>query len=135
MRFQGSSVVMYRDENLRRYQYFVTPDWAGEYRRSVVQLLCHESLCPFLGGVYASPSLAGSRCVFYLLLLGTSMTLAVTPSPGALIAGTWAAMQYMGHKWVYSYLYTVPPLHTLLQRIPGVVQVNCYLRQKNRGCY
>jgi sphinganine-1-phosphate aldolase len=54
---KGSSVIMYRDAALRRYQYYVTPNWTG--------------------GVYASPSLSGSR-------------------PGALIAGTWAAMQYMG---------------------------------------
>nr|GAT58568.1 sphinganine-1-phosphate aldolase [Mycena chlorophos] len=54
---KGTSVIMYRDEELRRYQYYVYPDW--------------------MGGVYASPSLSGSR-------------------PGALIAGTWAAMQYMG---------------------------------------
>ncbi|KAJ6498960.1 pyridoxal phosphate-dependent transferase [Mycena sanguinolenta] len=54
---KGSSVIMYRDAELRRYQYYVNPGWSG--------------------GVYASPSLSGSR-------------------PGALIAGTWAAMQYMG---------------------------------------
>ncbi|KAG1772581.1 PLP-dependent transferase [Suillus placidus] len=54
---KGSSVIMYRDAALRRHQYYITPYWTG--------------------GVYASPSLSGSR-------------------PGALIAGTWAAMQYMG---------------------------------------
>ncbi|KZT29117.1 PLP-dependent transferase [Neolentinus lepideus HHB14362 ss-1] len=54
---KGSSVVMYRNAELRRHQYYVNPEW--------------------MGGVYASPSLAGSR-------------------PGSLIAGTWAAMQYMG---------------------------------------
>ncbi|OAX35689.1 PLP-dependent transferase [Rhizopogon vinicolor AM-OR11-026] len=54
---KGSSVIMYRDATLRRHQYYVLPDWTG--------------------GVYASPSLSGSR-------------------PGALIAGTWAAMHYMG---------------------------------------
>jgi len=54
---KGSSIIMYRSAELREYQYYVYPDWSG--------------------GVYASPSLAGSR-------------------PGALIAGTWAAMQYMG---------------------------------------
>ncbi|KAJ7130839.1 pyridoxal phosphate-dependent transferase [Mycena crocata] len=54
---KGSSVIMYRDADLRRFQYYVNPDWTG--------------------GVYASPSLSGSR-------------------PGALIAGTWAAMQFMG---------------------------------------
>ncbi|KAL0956770.1 hypothetical protein HGRIS_002890 [Hohenbuehelia grisea] len=54
---KGTSVIMYRDADLRRHQYYVNPSWTG--------------------GVYASPGLAGSR-------------------PGALIAGTWAAMQYMG---------------------------------------
>jgi sphinganine-1-phosphate aldolase len=54
---KGSSVIMYRDSELRSHQYYVNPDWSG--------------------GVYASPSLSGSR-------------------PGALIAGTWAAMQYLG---------------------------------------
>ncbi|KAJ7187901.1 pyridoxal phosphate-dependent transferase [Mycena filopes] len=54
---KGSSVIMYRDAELRRYQYYINPDWSG--------------------GVYASPSLSGSR-------------------PGAIIAATWAAMQYMG---------------------------------------
>ncbi|KAI0358513.1 PLP-dependent transferase [Trametes cingulata] len=56
---KGNSVIMYRDAALRRFQYYVNPDWVG--------------------GVYASPSIAGSR-------------------PGALIAGTWAALQYMGHS-------------------------------------
>jgi len=55
---KGSSVVMYRNADLRLYQYYVNPEWPG--------------------GVYASPGLSGSR-------------------PGALIAGTWAAMQFMGH--------------------------------------
>ncbi|TFL07159.1 pyridoxal phosphate-dependent transferase [Pterulicium gracile] len=56
---KGTSVIMYRDSALRQYQYYVNPSWTG--------------------GVYASPSLSGSR-------------------PGALIAGTWAVMQYMGHQ-------------------------------------
>ncbi|OSX65939.1 hypothetical protein POSPLADRAFT_1064542 [Postia placenta MAD-698-R-SB12] len=56
---KGNSVIMYRDAELRRHQYYVNPGWVG--------------------GVYASPSIAGSR-------------------PGALIAGTWAAMHYMGHS-------------------------------------
>ncbi|KZS98485.1 PLP-dependent transferase, partial [Sistotremastrum niveocremeum HHB9708] len=54
---KGSSVIMYRTPELRQYQYYVNPDWAG--------------------GVYASPSIAGSR-------------------PGALLAGAWAAMQFIG---------------------------------------
>jgi sphinganine-1-phosphate aldolase len=54
---KGSSTVLYRTEALRTYQYFVTPNWPG--------------------GIYASPSIAGSR-------------------PGALIAGCWASMMATG---------------------------------------
>ncbi|WFD36478.1 sphinganine-1-phosphate aldolase [Malassezia cuniculi] len=54
---KGTSVVMYRTKALRRYQYFVSEGWVG--------------------GVYASPTLAGSR-------------------PGALIAGAWATMVRLG---------------------------------------
>ncbi|KAJ1656417.1 Dihydrosphingosine phosphate lyase [Dispira simplex] len=56
---KGSSVVMYRNKALQHSQYFVAPDWPG--------------------GIYASPTIAGSR-------------------PGALIAGCWAAMMYMGEQ-------------------------------------
>jgi len=38
---KGNSVVLYRNANLRKYQYYVCPDWSG--------------------GVYASPNMAGSR--------------------------------------------------------------------------
>jgi len=54
---KGSSTVLYRSAVLRSYQYFVVPDWSG--------------------GVYASPSIAGSR-------------------PGALIAGCWASLMNVG---------------------------------------
>lgn len=54
---KGNSVILYRSAALRRYQYYVCPDWSG--------------------GVYASPSMAGSR-------------------PGALIAGCWASLMKMG---------------------------------------
>ncbi|KAF9010763.1 pyridoxal phosphate-dependent transferase [Cyathus striatus] len=54
---KGTSVIMYRDAELRKFQYYVNPTWTG--------------------GVYASPSLSGSR-------------------PGALIAGTWAVLQHIG---------------------------------------
>lgn len=50
---KGSSVIMYRDKKIRKYQYFVQTEWSG--------------------GVYGSPTMAGSR-------------------PGALSAGCWAAM-------------------------------------------
>ncbi|CZR52981.1 probable sphingosine-1-phosphate lyase [Phialocephala subalpina] len=54
---KGNSTVLYRTANLRQYQYFISPDWSG--------------------GVYASPSIAGSR-------------------PGALIAGCWASLMSVG---------------------------------------
>lgn len=54
---KGSSVIMYRNEDLRMHQYFVTTEWTG--------------------GLYGSPTLAGSR-------------------PGALVVGCWATMINMG---------------------------------------
>ncbi|XP_031434819.1 sphingosine-1-phosphate lyase 1 isoform X2 [Clupea harengus] len=56
---KGSSVVLYSSKEYRHYQYFVAPDWQG--------------------GIYASPSIAGSR-------------------PGGIIAACWATMMYMGEK-------------------------------------
>ena len=56
---KGSSVVLYRGSELRRYQYFMTTDWPG--------------------GLYLSPTLAGSR-------------------PGALSAECWAAMVSIGEQ-------------------------------------
>lgn len=56
---KGNSVILYRTKKLRQYQYFISPDWSG--------------------GVYGSPSIAGSR-------------------PGALIAGAWASMMSVGEK-------------------------------------
>jgi sphinganine-1-phosphate aldolase len=38
---KGSSIVMYRTEELRRYQYFAVPEWTG--------------------GIYATPTISGSR--------------------------------------------------------------------------
>ncbi len=56
---KGTSVVLYKSNELRRFQYFDVPDWAG--------------------GLYASPTAAGSRS-------------------GGLTAATWASMIYMGEK-------------------------------------
>ncbi|EEP80301.1 sphingosine-1-phosphate lyase [Uncinocarpus reesii 1704] len=56
---KGNSVVLYRNRTLRSYQYFILPEWSG--------------------GVYASPSIAGSR-------------------PGALIAGCWASLMAIGES-------------------------------------
>jgi glutamate/tyrosine decarboxylase-like PLP-dependent enzyme len=56
---KGTSVVLYRGRELRHSQFFVAPDWPG--------------------GLYYSPTLAGSR-------------------PGALLATAWAAMLAMGES-------------------------------------
>ncbi|KAI9216338.1 pyridoxal phosphate-dependent transferase [Blastocladiella britannica] len=54
---KGSSVIMFKNKSIRKHMYFVAPDWCG--------------------GIYASPTIAGSR-------------------PGALIAGCWATMLSIG---------------------------------------
>jgi glutamate/tyrosine decarboxylase-like PLP-dependent enzyme len=56
---KGTSVVLYRGRQLRHSQYFVATDWPG--------------------GLYYSPTMAGSR-------------------PGALLATAWAAMLAMGEQ-------------------------------------
>jgi len=56
---KGTSVVLYRGKALRHFQYYLTTDWPG--------------------GLYLSPTLAGSR-------------------PGALSAECWAAMLSIGEK-------------------------------------
>ncbi|XP_051935901.1 sphingosine-1-phosphate lyase 1 isoform X1 [Hippocampus zosterae] len=56
---KGSSVILYSDKKYRHYQYFVAPDWQG--------------------GIYASPSIAGSR-------------------PGGIVAACWATMMHMGQN-------------------------------------
>lgn len=56
---KGVSVVLYRNETLRHYQYYTLTDWPG--------------------GLYFSPTIAGSR-------------------PGGLIAAAWAAMVTMGEQ-------------------------------------
>jgi glutamate/tyrosine decarboxylase-like PLP-dependent enzyme len=54
---RGSSTVMYRSKELRRHQFFSYADWPG--------------------GLYGSPTMAGSR-------------------PGGAIAAAWAVMNYLG---------------------------------------
>lgn len=56
---KGTSVVLYRNNIFRRHQYFSIPDWPG--------------------GLYASPTAAGSRS-------------------GGLTAATWAALVYLGEE-------------------------------------
>ncbi|XP_073452808.1 sphingosine-1-phosphate lyase 1 [Aquarana catesbeiana] len=54
---KGSSVILYSNKDYRHYQYFVASDWPG--------------------GLYASPSIAGSR-------------------PGGIVAACWATMMHIG---------------------------------------
>ncbi|SOV05007.1 probable sphingosine-1-phosphate lyase [Ustilago sp. UG-2017a] len=54
---KGLSTILYRSAELRRLQYYIKTDWPG--------------------GVYATPTLSGSR-------------------PGSIIAGTWTAMLHLG---------------------------------------
>ncbi|EJS42266.1 dpl1p [Saccharomyces arboricola H-6] len=56
---KGSSVIMYRNSDLRMHQYYVNPAWTG--------------------GLYGSPTLAGSR-------------------PGAIVVGCWATMVNIGEN-------------------------------------
>ncbi|KAK5704884.1 Dihydrosphingosine phosphate lyase [Elasticomyces elasticus] len=84
---KGNSVVLYRSKALRRYQYYVCPDWSG--------------------GVYASPSMAGSR-------------------PGALIAGCWASLMKMGED---GYLDTCLKIVGARQKIEDAVRGNDSLRR------
>ncbi len=65
---KGNSTLLYRTQALRTYQYFVSPDWSG--------------------GVYASPSIAGSR-------------------PGALIATCWASLMSQGESGYISSCHSI----------------------------
>ncbi|XP_023574219.1 sphingosine-1-phosphate lyase 1 [Octodon degus] len=56
---KGSSVVLYSDKKFRKYQFFISTDWPG--------------------GIYASPSIAGSR-------------------PGGIIAACWATLMHFGEN-------------------------------------
>lgn len=82
---KGASVVMYNDSELRAHQYFVATDWTG--------------------GIYASPSMPGSR-------------------PGGLIAGTWAALVLMGEegylKCAKEILQTAKEIEAGLRQIKGI---------------
>ncbi|CDK24712.1 unnamed protein product [Kuraishia capsulata CBS 1993] len=61
---KGSSVIMYRNNKLRECQYYISTEW--------------------MGGLYGSPTLAGSR-------------------PGALMAGCWATMVNIGQEGYVNY--------------------------------
>ena len=80
---KGTSVVLYRSPELRRYQYYTASDWPG--------------------GLYYSPTLAGSR-------------------PGALSATCWAAMVTMGEdgytQATASILAAADYIRTWIEQIP-----------------
>lgn len=77
---KGSSVIMYRSPKYRKYQYYISNNWVG--------------------GLYGSPTLAGSR-------------------PGALTVGAWATMVYLGRdgykKQVGDILHTARVLRTAIE--------------------
>ena len=80
---KGTSVVLYRDEALRHYQFYTSTEWPG--------------------GLYFSPTLAGSR-------------------PGALSAACWAAMLSIGEEGYLqatkAILETADKIKTGIQSIP-----------------
>ncbi|XP_074502877.1 sphingosine-1-phosphate lyase 1 isoform X1 [Sebastes fasciatus] len=82
---KGSSVILYSDKEYRHYQYFVAPDWQG--------------------GIYASPSIAGSR-------------------PGGIIAACWATMMHMGENGYIDatkkIVSTARKIKTEIRKIKGV---------------
>ncbi|KAM3863302.1 sphingosine-1-phosphate lyase 1 [Diretmus argenteus] len=83
---KGSSVILYSDKMYRHYQYFVAPDWQG--------------------GIYASPSVAGSR-------------------PGGIIAACWATMMHMGENGYVDatrkIISTARKIKTEISKIEGVL--------------
>lgn len=84
---KGSSTVMYRTAALRAYQYFISADWSG--------------------GVYGSPSIAGSR-------------------PGALIAGCWASLMSVGEN---GYIDACSTIVGATKKIIEAIQDNPLLKQ------
>lgn len=82
---KGSSVVLYANKALRSHQYFVAPNWPG--------------------GVYASPTIAGSRA-------------------GALLAGCWATMLRVGEEgYVDATRQIIAAARTIadgIRKIPGL---------------
>jgi len=77
---KGTSVVLYRSNRLRRHQYFSVPDWPG--------------------GLYASPTAAGSRS-------------------GGLTAATWAALVYLGEE---GYLNAARSIMAVADRIKAGIE-------------
>lgn len=85
---KGTSVVLYRNSTFRRYQYFNIPDWPG--------------------GMYASPTAAGSRS-------------------GGLTAATWAAMVYLGEagylKAVRAIMRVADAIKMGIEQIPELILI------------
>ena len=79
---KGNSTIMYRTKKHRQYQYFVTSTWPG--------------------GVYASPSMAGSRA-------------------GALIAGTWASLMKYGES---GYISSCSSIITTARKVESGIREN-----------
>lgn len=81
---KGSSVIMYRNSDLRMHQYYVSTEWTG--------------------GLYGSPTLAGSR-------------------PGALVVGCWATMVRIGENgYIESCKEIVDAARTLRRAIETEIQ-------------
>jgi glutamate/tyrosine decarboxylase-like PLP-dependent enzyme len=78
-----ASVILYRTPELRRYQFFVTTNWSG--------------------GVYASPSMTGSR-------------------PGGSIAAAWALFHFLGEQGYLRITDTVMKTVTKIQQ--GIASID-----------
>lgn len=83
---KGNSCLLYRNKHIRSYQYFIAPDWPG--------------------GVYPSPSIAGSR-------------------PGALIAACWASMMMLGES---AYADACHGIVTTREHIEDAIRTDARLR-------
>lgn len=77
---KGTSVLLYRDSRVRRHQFFAQTDWPG--------------------GIYASPTMSGTR-------------------PGGAIASAWAVMNYLGED---GYLKIAVEVMSAVAKIRGAVQ-------------
>uniref|UniRef100_A0A671XMR4 sphinganine-1-phosphate aldolase n=1 Tax=Sparus aurata TaxID=8175 RepID=A0A671XMR4_SPAAU len=88
---KGSSVILYSDKKYRHYQYFVAPDWQG--------------------GIYASPSVAGSR-------------------PGGIIAACWATMMHMGES---GYIDATKKIISTARKIKADIHICCTVLHTRPG--
>jgi len=82
---KGSSVILYKSKTYRNYQYFSFPDWPG--------------------GIYATPTIGGSRA-------------------GGILAACWAAMLFFGRegyvKTTKEIITTTRMITEALRSIPGI---------------